>query len=143
MAEVAAAPPLVKHPIMATLGARGQLFVGDAAGTNLDKAGLERELPNRVLLLTDSNGDGMYDKASVFADKLTFPQGGVWLDGSLYVASPPGIWKLTDTDGDGVADQREMIVAASNTPATQRTFTGPSSTPMAASTGVMAARVTK
>src|SRR5882724_4494026 len=110
VAEVAAAAPLVKHPIMATLGARGQLFVGDAAGTNLDKAGLERELPNRVLLLTDSNGDGIYDKASVFADKMTFPQGGVWLDGSFYVASPPGIWKLTDTDGDGVADQREMIV---------------------------------
>src|SRR6266581_1747043 len=110
VAEVAAAPPLVKHPIMATLGGRGQLFVGDAAGTNLDKAGLERELPNRVLLLTDTNGDGIYDKASVFADKMTFPQGGVWLEGSLYVASPPGIWKLTDTDGDGVADQREMIV---------------------------------
>src|SRR6266516_5701655 len=110
VAELAAGAPLVKHPIMATLGARGQLFVGDAAGTNLDKAGLERELPNRVLLLTDRNGDGIYDKASVFADKMTFPQGGVWLDGSLYVASPPGIWKLSDTDGDGVADQREMIV---------------------------------
>ncbi len=110
MAEVAAAPPLVKHPIMATLGARGQLFVGDSSGTNLNKAGLEQALPHRVLLLTDSNGDGIYDKASVFADKMTFPQGGVWLDGSLYVASPPGIWKLTDTDGDGVADQRDMIV---------------------------------
>ena len=31
----------------------------------------------------------------------------MWLDGSLYVAAPPSIWKLTDTDGDGVADQRE------------------------------------
>src|SRR5204862_6182496 len=97
VAEVAAAAPLVKHPIMATLGARGQLFVGDAAGTNLDKAGLEKELPHRVLLLTDSNGDGIYDKASVFADKMTFPQGGVWLDGWLYVQSPPRSWKLTDT----------------------------------------------
>ena len=28
----------------------------------------------------------------------------MWLDGSLYVAAPPSIWKLTDTDGDGVAD---------------------------------------
>ena len=109
VAEVAAAPPLVAHPIMATLGGPGKLFVGDAPGLNLNKAELEKQLPNRVVLLHDTNGDGVYDKATVFADKMTFPQGGVWLDGSLYVASPPGIWKLTDTDGDGVADQREMI----------------------------------
>jgi putative membrane-bound dehydrogenase-like protein len=110
VSQIAAAPPLVNHPIMATLGSRGQLFVGDAAGTNLNKAGLEKQLPNRVLLLTDTDGDDVYDRVSVFADHMTFPQGGVWLDGSLYVASPPGIWKLTDTNSDGVADQREMIV---------------------------------
>ena len=95
---------------MASLGRPGFLFVGDAAGTNLNKAGLEKQLPNRVILLTDLNNDGRYDKASVFADQMTFPQGGVWLDGSFYVASPPGIWKLTDIDGDDVADVREMIV---------------------------------
>ena len=38
---------------------------------------------------------------------MMFPEGAMWLDGSLYVAAPPSIWKLTDTDGDGVADQRE------------------------------------
>ena len=94
VAEVAAAPPLVAHPIMATLGEPGKLFVGDAPGLNLNKAELEKQLPNRVVLLHDTNGDGIYDRATVFADKMTFPQGGVWLDGSLYVASPPGIWKL-------------------------------------------------
>jgi putative heme-binding domain-containing protein len=31
----------------------------------------------------------------------------MWFDGSLYVAAPPSIWKLTDTNGDGVADERE------------------------------------
>ena len=41
---------------------------------------------------------------------MTFPMGGAWHDGSLYVASPPHIWKLTDTDDDGVADKREVIV---------------------------------
>jgi putative membrane-bound dehydrogenase-like protein len=107
---VAAAPPLVTHPIMASLDDRGRLFVGDAAGVNLNRQGLEEQLPNRILLLTDTDGDGVYDHRTVFADKMTFPQGSAWLDGSLYVASPPGIWKLTDTDGDGVADRREMIV---------------------------------
>jgi glucose/arabinose dehydrogenase len=36
--------------------------------------------------------------------------GGVWHDGSLYVASPPNIWRLTDTSGDGIADKRDIIV---------------------------------
>ena len=108
--EVAAASPLVTHPIMGCLDDKGRLFVGDAVGVNWNKAQLEANPPNRVLMLEDTDKDGSYDKSTVFADKMTFPQGACWLNGSLYVGSPPGIWKLTDTDNDGVADQREMIV---------------------------------
>ena len=77
---------------------------------NWNKAQLEANPPNRVLMLEDTDHDGVFDKSTIFADKMTFPQGACWLDGSLYVCSPPGLWKLTDTDHDGVADQREMIV---------------------------------
>src|SRR5262245_57609305 len=56
--------------------------------------------------LEDTDHDGHFDKRTVFADKMMFPEGAMWHDGSLYVAAPPSIWKLTDTDGDGVADQR-------------------------------------
>lgn len=108
--EVAAASPLVTHPIMGCLDDMGRLFVGDAVGVNWNKAQLEANPPNRVLMLEDTDKDGSFDKSTVFADKMTFPQGACWLNGSLYVGSPPGIWKLTDTDKDGVADQREMIV---------------------------------
>ncbi|QIF04365.1 PVC-type heme-binding CxxCH protein [Roseimicrobium sp. ORNL1] len=106
----AAAAPQVTHPIMGCLDDRGRLFVGDAVGLNWNKKQLEANPPNRVLMLEDGDHDGFFEKSTVFADKLTFPQGAVWLKGSLYVASPPGIWKLTDKDGDGVAEQREMIV---------------------------------
>ncbi|MBN8421175.1 MAG: c-type cytochrome [Verrucomicrobia bacterium] len=108
--EVVAAAPLVTHPIMGCLDDKGRLFVGDAVGVNWNKAQLEANPPNRVLMLEDTDQDGSFDKSTVFADKMTFPQGACWLNGSLYVGSPPGIWKLTDTDNDGVADQREMIV---------------------------------
>jgi len=108
--EVAAASPLVTHPIMGCLDDRGRLFVGDAVGVNWSKAQLEKNPPNRVLMLEDTDQDGAYDKSTVFADKMTFPQGACWLNGSLYVGSPPSLWKLTDTDNDGVADKREEIV---------------------------------
>ena len=107
---VAATAPLVTHPIMGCLDDRGRLFVGDAVGVNWNKAQLEANPPNRVLMLEDTDRDGAFDKSTVFADKMTFPQGACWLDGSLYVGSPPSIWKLTDTDDDGVADKREEIV---------------------------------
>jgi putative membrane-bound dehydrogenase-like protein len=108
--QVVAAAPLVTHPIMGGLDDRGRLFVGDAVGANWNKKQLEANPPNRILMLEDTDGDGIYDKSTVFADKMTFPQGCCWLDGSLYVCSPPSVWKLTDTDGDGIADRREEIV---------------------------------
>jgi putative membrane-bound dehydrogenase-like protein len=106
----AAAAPLVTHPIMGCLDDKGRLFIGDAVGVNWNKAQLEKNPPNRVLLLEDTNADGSFDKSTVFADKMTFPQGACWLNGSLYVCSPPSLWKLTDTNNDGIADQREEIV---------------------------------
>jgi len=61
-------------------------------------------------MIEDTNGDGQFDKSTIFADKMTFPQGALWHDGALYVASSGGIWRLQDTDDDGVADVRQQIV---------------------------------
>nr|MBC8290279.1 HEAT repeat domain-containing protein [Planctomycetota bacterium] len=108
--EVAAPPPLVAHPTMACFDDRGRLFVAENAGVNLSAAELEEKLPNSVRMLEDTDGDGRFDKATLFADKMTFPMGGAWFGGALFVASPPNIWRLEDTTGDGVADKREILV---------------------------------
>lgn len=108
--ELAAAPPLVTHPTMACFDPRGRLYVCNNAGVNMTDKQLEANLPNAIHLLTDTDQDGRFDKSTVFADQMTFPMGGTWLNGSLYVASPPNIWRLTDTDDDGVADERTAIV---------------------------------
>jgi hypothetical protein len=34
----------------------------------------------------------------------------LWYDGALYTASAPSVWRLEDSDGDGVADRREEFV---------------------------------
>jgi putative membrane-bound dehydrogenase-like protein len=105
--ELVAQSPLVDRPIEADFDELGRLYVTDSSGTN-DKA--EKQLidkPHRVMLLTDIDGDGKYDNSTIFADKMMFPEGAMWLAGSLYVSAPPSIWKLTDTNHDGVADKRE------------------------------------
>lgn len=109
--ELAAGPPLVEHPMMATFDERGRLFIAESAGLNLRNNELEEQLPNFVRMLEDTDDDGKFDRSTIFSDKMTFPMGGCWVDGSLYVASPPNIWKLTDTDDDGVADNREILVS--------------------------------
>ncbi len=108
--ELVAAAPLVQHPIMAGFDDRGRLFVADNAGLNLPAEELLEQLPNMIRMLEDTDGDGRFDRGTLFADKMTFPQGAAWYRGALYVASPPSIWRLEDTDGDGVADRREEIV---------------------------------
>src|SRR5262249_32513892 len=104
--ELAAKPPLLSRPIVADFDDQGHLYVADSSGSN-DKVHVQLEKkPHRILRLTDSDGDGVFDKRTVFADKMMFPEGVLCLGGSVYVAAPPSIWKLTDSDGDGVADTR-------------------------------------
>lgn len=104
--ELAATSPLVDRPIVADFDEQGRLYVADSSGSN-EKVDVQlMKKPHRIVRLEDSDGDGKYDKSVVFADKMMFPEGCMWYAGSLYVAAPPSIWKLTDTDGDGVADQR-------------------------------------
>ena len=106
--ELAAGPPLVNRPITMAFGDAGELYVADSSGSNEPVEKQLKEKPHRIVRLVDTDGDGKFDKSTVFADKMMFPEGTMWLDGSLYVSAPPQIWKLTDTDKDGVADKREV-----------------------------------
>lgn len=105
--EVAAGPPLVERPMIVDMDDQGRLYVAESSGSNDDVNRQLVERPHSILRLVDDDGDGKYDRRTVFADRMMFPEGVLWHDGSVYVTAPPSIWKLTDTDGDGVADVRE------------------------------------
>ncbi len=105
--ERVAAAPLVNRPIVADFDEQGRLYVADSSGSNDRVAKQLADRPHRIVRLEDTDGDGRFDRSVVFADRMMFPEGAMWFDGSLYVAAPPSIWKLTDTDDDGIADQRD------------------------------------
>jgi putative membrane-bound dehydrogenase-like protein len=62
-----------------------------------------------VRLLEDTDGDGVFDKSTVFADGLSWPTGVACWKGGVFVAATPDIWYFKDTDGDGKADIRRKV----------------------------------
>lgn len=64
----------------------------------------------RIVSLPDANGDGEADEVKTFADGMVGVHGLAFRKGSLYAANETTIYRLTDTDGDRVADKREELV---------------------------------
>jgi len=110
LVEEAAGPGLVSYPMFASFDDRGRLFVCESAGKNMADDEMQQHPEMRIRLLEDTNGDGVFDRGTVFADKITMTMGAVWYKGALYVGAPPDILVLKDTDGDGVADRREVLL---------------------------------
>jgi len=68
-----------------------------------------RPARDRVSILEDTNGDGVMDKKTVFADGLELPTSLVFYkDGVIVSQAPQTLW-IRDTDGDGRADRTEVL----------------------------------
>ena len=108
--ERAVDPTMLSYPMFASFDGEGRLFVFESDGSSPTNQEMLKKPPYHIRLLEDSDGDGYFDRSKIFADSLTFPKGGVFYKGSLYVSSSPDLIRLTDTDNDGVADKREVIL---------------------------------
>jgi putative membrane-bound dehydrogenase-like protein len=108
---LAAGEPAIRFPMFACFDDAGRLYVAESSGKDL-YAGLNKLTRDcRVSRLEDSDGDGRFEKATVFQEGVTFPMGLAWHEGRLYLADPPNLIALTDTDADGRADRREVILS--------------------------------
>jgi putative membrane-bound dehydrogenase-like protein len=115
--ELLAAEPLVTSPVAMAYDENGRAYVCEMRDyPYTDKA---RHKPNqenptdapigRVTLLEDTDGDGRFDKSTVFADGLSWPTGVACWKGGVFVCATPDLWYFKDTDGDGRADVRRKV----------------------------------
>ncbi|MBE2283746.1 MAG: c-type cytochrome [Prosthecobacter sp.] len=115
--QLIAAEPLVTDPVAITYDADGRAYVCEMNDyPYTDKAAHKPSQENptdahigRVRLLTDTDGDGTFDKATVFADGLSWPTGAACWKGGIFVTATPDVWYLKDTNDDGVADVRQKV----------------------------------
>ncbi|MGQ0636582.1 MAG: PVC-type heme-binding CxxCH protein [Planctomycetaceae bacterium] len=106
--QLVAAEPLVCDPVAAAFDEDGDLYVCEMRDYPYKPAEGGRPL-GTVRLLRDTNGDGVFDEAHVFADKLLWAAGVVPWKGGVFVAAAPDIWYLKDTDGDFRADVKRRV----------------------------------
>jgi putative membrane-bound dehydrogenase-like protein len=118
-AALVAHEPQVQDPIFIDWDARGRMWVvemGDypfAAGetTKDGKVGQGKVSDlqtGRIKILEDENGDGFYEKATLFLDGLTHPTGLAFWKNGVFISSIPNIFFAEDTDGDGRCDRQEV-----------------------------------
>lgn len=112
--ELAAAEPQVVSPVAVAWDEDGKMFVAENRGYPVGPG--EGKPPVGVIAqLEDTDGDGYYEKRTVFADNLTFPNGLLRWKGGWIVTCAPDILYFKDTNGDGKADVREVWFTGFNT----------------------------
>lgn len=103
-----ASEPNVVDPVALTFDEQGRMFVVEMRDYPYG-IGPERKPGGTVRLLEDLDGDGKFEKASLFAEGLSFPTSIAPWKGGVVVAAPPEIIYLRDADGDGKAEVRRVL----------------------------------
>ena len=105
-----AAEPLTCSTVDMCFDENGRLFVAEMIPYAENNTALFGSPNGRVTMLEDRDGDGIFDTSTIFVDKLVWPTGLTWFDGGLFIAAAPDILYCKDTNGDGKADVREVVV---------------------------------
>ncbi len=112
----ASEPLLAGKPLAMCFDGDGAVYVAESVDYPNDLVEPAKEDPaapvdghDRIVKLTDTDGDGKADRRDVFAEKLSIPTSLLAHDGGLIVAMAPNMVYLKDTDGDGKADLRKVL----------------------------------
>ena len=101
-----AAEPDVMQPIGFCIDDRGRLWVAEAY--NYPNHGTKPG--DRILVFTDTDGDGRFDQRTVFYDKLNYVTGIEVGFGGVWVVSPPSLYFIPDQDGDARPDGEPQVL---------------------------------
>ncbi|MDP7016507.1 MAG: c-type cytochrome [Pirellulaceae bacterium] len=107
--EVVAAEPDVRDPVALDIDESGRMYVAELPQYNSYVVDGFAE-KGSIRLLEDTDADGRYDKSTKFATGLSYPTAVACWKGGVFVGAAPDLLYFKDTDGDGVADQRRVVL---------------------------------
>jgi putative membrane-bound dehydrogenase-like protein len=104
-----ASEPMVINPVAMTWDERGRLWVVELFEYPMGAKPGEKPR-DQIKILEDTDRDGRADKVTVFADGLNLATGILVGHGGVFVGQAPYLFYYQDTDGDDVADKREVVL---------------------------------
>lgn len=107
--ELVAAEPDVIDPVAMAFDEQGRIFVAEMRGYPNAGVATGFVTSGRIKLLEDRDGDGYFEKSTVYADKLRLPTAVMPWRGGLLVANAPDLLYFEDPDGDGKADRQRRL----------------------------------
>ena len=91
--KLVAAEPLLNSPVALVFDKKERIWVAEMDGYMPDTAGTGEDQPRgRIVILSDSNGDGLMDDRKIFLDSLILPRALCLIGNGLLVAEPPRLW---------------------------------------------------
>ncbi len=110
--ELVLAEPDIKEPVVTVFDGDGRMFVAEMRTYMQDIDGNgQRNATSRISMHVDTNGDGTFDKHTIFADNLMLPRMILPLGKGQIVVNETDtldLYLYTDTNGDGVSDKKEL-----------------------------------
>lgn len=103
--EMIAAEPLITDPVDMEIDEYGRMYVVEMHGYPLDKSG-----SGKIIMLSDTDGDGVMDKRTVFKEGLLLPNGIQRWEKGFIITDSPNIYYLEDSDNDGKADIMDTLL---------------------------------
>ena len=114
--------PQIVNPLAMAWDEQGRLWVAESTDYPNELKEVLGEGNDRITICEDTDGDGVADKFTVFAEGLSIVTGMVPYDGGVILASTPRILFLKDTDGDDKADERRVLMEGWGTNDTHATL---------------------
>jgi putative membrane-bound dehydrogenase-like protein len=106
--ELVACEPLVMDPVAIDFDHKGRMFVVEYGDYPVGPKDPEAKALSQVVLLEDTDADGRMDKRTVYAPHLKFCHSLMAFRDGVLACTETQIMYLADTDGDNVADVREV-----------------------------------
>ena len=112
-ATLFASEPMLVNPTNMDIDARGRVWVNEGYNYRpaLNPNNPLRPEGDRIVIMEDTNEDGVADKSTVFyqGNEINAALGIAVLGNKVIVSSSPNVWVFTDTDGDDKADKKELL----------------------------------